>query len=152
MSRTVKASSRRDEAVKVCHHPDLEALEAHVLAFVAAYNFAKHPKRLRWRAPFQAVHQRLIRQQSENKLRGSRRQTPSPNWFREHEGALPMRSVDPELVNIPDAARMASISRSKLYEYIGAGELPTVKLGTRRLVRVESLRAWIKAKEVQGER
>lgn len=63
-----------------------------------------------------------------------------------------MRSVDPELVNIPDAARMASISRSKLYEYIGAGELPTVKLGTRRLVRVESLRAWIKAKEVQGER
>ena len=34
---------------------DLEALRAHVLAFVRAYNFAKHLKALRWRTPFQAV-------------------------------------------------------------------------------------------------
>ena len=32
-----------------------EALRAHVLAFVAAYNFAKHLKALRWRTPFQAI-------------------------------------------------------------------------------------------------
>ena len=50
MNRTVK-----DATVKVFHYPDLEALKAHVLAFVAAYNFAKHLKRLRWRTPFQAV-------------------------------------------------------------------------------------------------
>src|ERR671912_833657 len=29
--------------------------QAHVLAFVTAYNFAKHLKALRWRTPFQSV-------------------------------------------------------------------------------------------------
>jgi transposase InsO family protein len=50
MNRTVKEAT-----VKAFHYPDLEALKAHVLAFVCAYNFAKHLKRLRWRTPFQAV-------------------------------------------------------------------------------------------------
>ena len=53
MNRTVK-----DATVKVFHYPDLESLKAHILAFVVAYNFAKHLKhlkRLRWRTPFQAV-------------------------------------------------------------------------------------------------
>ena len=36
-------------------HPGLEALRAHVLAFVRAYNFAKHLKALRWRTPIQAI-------------------------------------------------------------------------------------------------
>jgi hypothetical protein len=30
---------------------------AHVLAFVSAYIFAKHPKALRWMTPFRAVWQ-----------------------------------------------------------------------------------------------
>jgi transposase InsO family protein len=50
MNRTVKEAT-----VKAFHYPDLDALEAHVLAFVTAYNFAKHLKALRWRTPFQAV-------------------------------------------------------------------------------------------------
>jgi transposase InsO family protein len=50
MNRTVK-----DATIKAFHYPDLEALRNHVLAFVAAYNFAKHLKALRWRTPFQAV-------------------------------------------------------------------------------------------------
>jgi transposase InsO family protein len=50
MNRTVK-----DATIKAFHYPDLDALEVHVLAFVAAYNFAKHLKALRWRSPFQAV-------------------------------------------------------------------------------------------------
>ena len=50
MNRTVK-----DATVKVFHYEPLEGLKAHVLAFVTAYNFAKHLKRLRWRTPFQAV-------------------------------------------------------------------------------------------------
>jgi hypothetical protein len=50
MNRTIK-----DATSKVFHYPDLEALQAHVLTFVAAYNFAKHLKALRWRTPFQAV-------------------------------------------------------------------------------------------------
>jgi transposase InsO family protein len=50
MNRTVKEAT-----VKAFHYLDLDALEAHVLAFVRAYNFAKHLKALRWRTPFQAV-------------------------------------------------------------------------------------------------
>src|SRR3712207_7747364 len=50
MNRTVK-----DATTKAFHYPGLDALKAHVLAFVAAYNFAKHLKALRWRTPFQAV-------------------------------------------------------------------------------------------------
>jgi hypothetical protein len=41
--------------IKAFHHPDFDALEVHVLAFVAAYNFAKHLAALRWRTPFQAI-------------------------------------------------------------------------------------------------
>jgi transposase InsO family protein len=50
INRTVKEAT-----IKAFHYPDLEALKAHVLAFVTAYNFAKHLKALRWRTPFQAV-------------------------------------------------------------------------------------------------
>jgi transposase-like protein len=50
MNRSVK-----DATIKAFHYPDLEALKAHVLAFVTAYNFAKHLKALRWRTPFQAL-------------------------------------------------------------------------------------------------
>ena len=50
MNRTVK-----DATIKAFHDPNLESLKAHVLAFVSAYNFAKHLKALRWRTPFEAV-------------------------------------------------------------------------------------------------
>jgi transposase InsO family protein len=50
MNRTVK-----DATVKAFHYPDLEALRAHILAFVTAYDFAKHLKALRWRTPFRAI-------------------------------------------------------------------------------------------------
>jgi len=58
-----------------------------------------------------------------------------------------MTPVAPEGVNVPDAVRMACLSRAKLDECIGSGELPMRKLGKRRLVRVEALRAWLAAKE-----
>ena len=50
MNRTIK-----DATVKVFHYDDLQSLKAHVLAFVTAYNFAKHLKALRWRTPYQAI-------------------------------------------------------------------------------------------------
>jgi transposase InsO family protein len=50
MNRTVKEAT-----IKAFHYPGLEALKAHVLAFVRAHNFAKHLKALRWRTPFQAI-------------------------------------------------------------------------------------------------
>jgi transposase InsO family protein len=50
MNRTVKEAT-----IKAFHYPNLNALKAHVVAFVRAYNFAKHLKALRWRTPFQAI-------------------------------------------------------------------------------------------------
>jgi hypothetical protein len=41
--------------VKVYHYDNLESLKAHVLAFITAYNFAKHLKALRWRTPYQLI-------------------------------------------------------------------------------------------------
>ena len=52
MNRTIK-----DATVKVFHYETLESLSTHVLAFVAAYNFAKHLKALQWRTPFQAIRE-----------------------------------------------------------------------------------------------
>ena len=50
--------------------------------------------------------------------------------------------MDPINLSIIDAARVLGIARSKLYELINAGQLETVKLGTRTLVRVASIRAF----------
>jgi hypothetical protein len=50
MNRTVK-----DATIKTLHYADLENLKAHVLAFVTAYNFAKHLKALKWKTPFQSI-------------------------------------------------------------------------------------------------
>ena len=50
MNRTVK-----DATTKVFQYETAQALCAHVLAFVTAYNFAKHLKALQWRTPFQSI-------------------------------------------------------------------------------------------------
>lgn len=50
MNRTIE-----DATVKVYHYDDLESLKDHVLAFVAARNFAQHLKALRWRTPYQVI-------------------------------------------------------------------------------------------------
>ena len=50
MNRTVKEAT-----IKAFHYPNLDALKAHVLTFITAYNFAKHLKALHWRTPFQAI-------------------------------------------------------------------------------------------------
>ena len=50
MNWTVRAAT-----VKAFHYETLESLKANLQAFLAAYNFAKHLKTLRWRTPFQAI-------------------------------------------------------------------------------------------------
>ena len=50
MNRTVKEAT-----IKAFHYPDLESLKTHVMAFVSAYNFAKHLKAIQWKTPFEAV-------------------------------------------------------------------------------------------------
>jgi excisionase family DNA binding protein len=40
---------------------------------------------------------------------------------------------------IADAAFVSGISRSKLYELLNSGDLPSVKIGARRLIRARDL-------------
>lgn len=53
----------------------------------------------------------------------------------------------PDAESVAQAARRAGVSRTFLYERIASGELPSVKIGKRRLVRVEALRTWLKRLE-----
>jgi excisionase family DNA binding protein len=52
---------------------------------------------------------------------------------------------------IPEAAREARVGRSLVYDAIKSGELPTVKLGRRRLVLADDLIAWLRRHRVAPE-
>lgn len=49
----------------------------------------------------------------------------------------------PLAVNIPDAARMLSVSRSKMDKMIRAGDIPVFYIGADRRVKVAALEAYI---------
>jgi excisionase family DNA binding protein len=59
----------------------------------------------------------------------------------------PLRQPDRLAVSPAEAARIAGIGRTKLYEALGSGTLPSCKLGTRRLVRVSEIEAWLQRLE-----
>lgn len=50
-------------------------------------------------------------------------------------------------ISLPEAAKRIGISRAGIWNLALGGQLPTVKIGTRRLVRVEALEAWLAALE-----
>lgn len=49
----------------------------------------------------------------------------------------------PIAISPAEAARLVGLGKTKLYAVMGAGELPFLKIGTRRLIRVTDLEAWI---------
>lgn len=51
-----------------------------------------------------------------------------------------------------EAAGMLSISRARLYKLLATGELASVRLGGRRLIRVETLAEYIKRIEEEQSR
>jgi excisionase family DNA binding protein len=67
--------------------------------------------------------------------------------------ADPFKSARPQpmTVKIAIAVRMTGIGRSKLYELIKAGEIETVKIGSARLVIVDSLRQLIEKHRVPSQ-
>jgi excisionase family DNA binding protein len=62
---------------------------------------------------------------------------------RELQNAVSVLAVGPT-----EAARLAGVGRTTVYEAIGAGKLKSVKIGKRRLITIEALRAWLLAHEV----
>lgn len=49
--------------------------------------------------------------------------------------------MNPYLLSIPDTARALGIGRTNVYSLIASGQLETVTIGRRRLVKVESVEA-----------
>ena len=66
--------------------------------------------------------------------------------MREHRE--PRDSVGVLAVAPDEAARLAGVGRTTLYAAIGAGALRSIKIGKRRLITIEALRAWLLAHEI----
>lgn len=60
--------------------------------------------------------------------------------------------LEPLAISAPEAARLLSVSKPTIYQYINREGFPSFKLGGRTLVSVEGLREWVKAQaEGPGE-
>ena len=69
--------------------------------------------------------------------------------MREQQG--PQVSIGVLAVAPAEAARLTGVGRTTIYEEIGKGTLTSVKIGKRRLITIEALRAWLLAHEVAAE-
>jgi excisionase family DNA binding protein len=49
----------------------------------------------------------------------------------------------PIAVGIPEACRLLGVGRTLLYDALKSGQLPTVRLGKRRLIPMTALQAFI---------
>ena len=50
-------------------------------------------------------------------------------------------------VSVEEAAAMLGLGRTTIYVALGDGSLRSLKVGKRRLIRVEALKAWMAAHE-----
>ncbi len=53
------------------------------------------------------------------------------------------------LLRIPEVAEMLGIGRTKIYELIATGELPTIRVGRAVRISVRTLQEWVEACEQQ---
>lgn len=60
--------------------------------------------------------------------------------------------IQPLLVTLPEAAALLAVGRTKLYELVSDGRLPTVRLGRRRLVPASALVALVEELQREGWR
>lgn len=59
---------------------------------------------------------------------------------------------EPILLSVDDAARLAGVGRSILYERLLAGDISSVKIGRRRLVPRAALVAYVERLMAEAER
>jgi excisionase family DNA binding protein len=62
-----------------------------------------------------------------------------------HSNSLP--KSEPLAVSPGEAARLAGLGRTTIYSALGSGALKSIKIGKRRLIIVEALRAWLLSHE-----
>jgi excisionase family DNA binding protein len=51
--------------------------------------------------------------------------------------------IEPLSVDIAAACGLTGLGRSKLYELLGNGEIPSVKIGRRRIITVSAIREFL---------
>ena len=58
------------------------------------------------------------------------------------------------LLRVEEASRVLGLGRSKVYQMIACGELPSITFGRSRRVPAEALRQWVAARvaDTQGDR
>ncbi len=54
------------------------------------------------------------------------------------------------LLRIPEVAETLGIGRTKIYEMIATGELPTVRVGRAVRISVSTLQKWVEEREQQS--
>jgi excisionase family DNA binding protein len=50
-------------------------------------------------------------------------------------------------VGVEDAAKLVGVGRTEIYKAIKQGSLASLKIGKRRLIRVEALQEWLASLE-----
>lgn len=61
-----------------------------------------------------------------------------------------MSSNEALLLDVKEAAERLSIGRAMAWEMVASGELPTVRIGRRRLVPAEALRRYVESLEAEA--
>ena len=62
----------------------------------------------------------------------------------------PTHILEPIAVSPSEAARLSGVGRTTVYAAMSSGELKSIKIGTRRLITVEAIRAWLLRNEFQA--
>jgi excisionase family DNA binding protein len=58
--------------------------------------------------------------------------------------------LEPLAVSVGEAARLAGVSRTMLYQALRSGALRSLKIGSRRLITIEALDAWLHLHAVES--
>lgn len=61
---------------------------------------------------------------------------------------VPTQALQPIAVSLNEAASLAGVGRTTLYAALSAGDLKSIKIGTRRLITVDAIRAWLAQNEI----
>lgn len=61
------------------------------------------------------------------------------------------QSMPPIAVSPDEAARLAGIGRTSLYAALAKGDLKSIKIGTRRLIKIEAIHEWLASYQTDAE-
>ena len=64
-----------------------------------------------------------------------------------NEQHTPKHSMTPIAVSPDEAARLAGVGRTTLYVALAKGDLKSLKIGTRRLIKVTAIHEWLHQNE-----